>query len=175
MSNVYFISDLHFGHKRITSFEDGKWRTGDNWRENMDYISDQWIKTVRKKHDLVWVLGDVAFNQEGFDRLKELPGRKKMVRGNHDNYFSTQQWLEIFETVESLVNYKGHWLSHCPLHPDELRGKKNIHGHVHHNSIKLDNGEYDPRYINTCAESIWETPIYFQDIKSGVYYNYRRV
>jgi calcineurin-like phosphoesterase family protein len=173
MSNVFFISDLHFGHTRITDFADGKWRTGNNWRENMDFISDNWIRTVRKKNDLVWVLGDVAFNQEGFDRLKELPGRKKMVRGNHDTFFTTQQWLEIFETVESLVSYKGYWLSHCPIHPVELRGKKNISGHIHHNSIRLENSEYDERYINVCCESIGETPISFQDIKSGEYYKMR--
>lgn len=33
--------------------------------------------------------------------------------------------------VYSLVKYKGFWLSHAPIHPEELRGCKNIHGHCH--------------------------------------------
>lgn len=177
MATVFFISDLHFGHKRITNFTCGlgkKYRTGNNYLENMHTIITNWNKVVNKR-DLVWVLGDIAFSQEGFDALFELNGRIKMVRGNHDNYFSTEDWLKRVETVEGLVQYKGYWLSHCPLHPDELRGRKNIHGHVHHNSIrnKYDN-TYDPRYINACCEAVNETPMPFDLIKTGEYQNVRK-
>jgi calcineurin-like phosphoesterase family protein len=175
MSRVFFISDLHFGHKRITEFEGGRWRTGDSWEENMHAIICNWNAVVRDKRDLVWVLGDVAFSQEGFDALGELNGRKKLVRGNHDNYFSTEDWLKHFETVESLVRYKDCWLTHAPMHPCELRGKKNIHGHVHHNTVRNGYGEYDERYINVCCEAVRETPIPFQDIKDGWYWKQKEI
>ena len=172
MSNVYFISDLHFGHKRITSFTDGlgkKWRTGDDYLENMQHIITNWNSVVNKK-DLVWVLGDVAFSQEGFDALFELNGRIKMVRGNHDNSFSTEDWLKRVETVEGIAQYKGYWLTHAPIHPAELRGRKNIHGHVHHNSIRNSyTGEYDPNYINVCCEAVGEKPYPFSLIKDETY------
>jgi calcineurin-like phosphoesterase family protein len=171
------ISDLHFGHKRIVEFgtEGGsKFRTGDNHVENMHHIIQNWNNTVTKR-DLVYVLGDIAFNQEGFDALKELKGRKIMIRGNHDNYFTTQKWLEVFESVESLINYKGHWMSHAPIHPTELRGKKNIHGHVHQQSIRNSyTGEYDLRYINVCCEAVGETPFPFELIKNGDYHALRK-
>ena len=177
MSRVFFISDLHFGHKRIVDFgrQQGKvYRTGDDYLENMHNIIENWNNVITKR-DTVWVLGDVAFSEEGFEALKELEGHKKLVRGNHDNYFTTEKWLEVFETVESLVNYKGYWLSHAPIHPDELRGKRNIHGHVHHNSI-MDkyNGHPDYRYVNVCCEAIGETPIPFEAIKNGWYDENRR-
>lgn len=169
MSKVYFISDLHLGHNNITQFEGGKWRTGDTYLENMHHLIQQWNNVVRKK-DLVWVLGDTAFTQEGFDALGELAGRKKLIRGNHDNYFSTEDWLKHFETVESLVRYKGCWLSHAPIHPVELRGCINIHGHVHHNQVRNGFGEADTRYVNVCAEAVNECPISFEDIRNGAYW-----
>jgi len=174
MSKVFFISDLHFGHKNIIQFADGRWRTGDTWQENMQVIIAQWNAVV-DKGDLVWVLGDTAFNQEGFDALGELKGRKKLIRGNHDNYFTTEQWLEHFETVESLVRYKDFWLSHAPIHPAELYGKGNIHGHVHHNSIKDGDNEWDKRYINVSCEAVRETPMNFQDILSGWYWKQKPI
>lgn len=131
MCTVFHISDLHFGHKKIIQFGNQtgvSYRTGDDHIENMHHIITEWNKIVTKR-DIVWVQGDVAFNQEGYDALFELNGRLKLVRGNHDNYFTTQDWLKRFETVESIVQYKGHWLTHAPIHPDELRGRKNIHGH----------------------------------------------
>lgn len=177
MSRVFVISDLHFGHKRITDFtcELGKsYRAGSSCTENMQNIITNWNSVVGKR-DLVWVLGDIAFTQEGYDALGELSGRKKMVRGNHDDSFTTQEWLKHFETVEGITQYKGFWLTHAPIHPNELRGKRNVHGHVHHNSIVNSyTGDLDQRYVNVCCEAIGETPILFNDIRSGRYNDIRR-
>ena len=50
--------------------------------------------------------------------------------------------------------FGGIFLTHCPIHPNELdyRVSFNIHGHVHENSIK------DKRYINVCMENVDYTP-----------------
>lgn len=174
MSETYFIGDLHYGHKRITDFKnplepENKYRTGDNCIENMHQIVTNWNSRVTKR-DRVYVLGDAAFTQEGFEALKELKGTKILVRGNHDNAFTTQQWLEVFESVEGIVRYKEFWLTHAPIHPCELRGKKNIHGHVHYNSVKNAYlNTYDPNYINVSCEAIGETPVSLQEIRSGAY------
>lgn len=171
--NVFTLSDLHFGHKRITQFEGVPTplkRQGDDYLENMQIIIKNWNGVVGKR-DLVWVLGDVAFTQEGYDALYELNGRKKMVRGNHDNHFTTEQWLKHFETIEGLTQYKGYWLSHCPIHSQEMRkAKGNIMGHLHHNLIRNQySGEIDTRYINVCVEWADHTPVPFDLIKSGEY------
>lgn len=175
MSRVWFISDLHFGHKGITNFqcpedEEG-WRVGDDYIENMYAIADNWRQSVGKR-DWVWVLGDCAFNDEGVELLRSLPGFKKLVRGNHDNFLSTREWLTIFETVEGITRYKGYWLTHAPIHPAELRDKRNIHGHTHYYKMKHEgDGLWDRRYVNVCCEQIENTPILFEDIKNGAYWD----
>lgn len=70
-----------------------------------------------------------------------------------------QDLCNAYDAVYSLFKYKDFWLSHCPLHPNELRGKKNIHGHVHFQSIP------DSRYFNTSLENINYTPINVEEIR----------
>lgn len=144
MANVWFIGDIHAGHANIAGFR--KCVTSEV--HNREWIESHWTMSVTKR-DIVWVLGDAAFTQDGLDWLKTLPGEKRLVRGNHDN-LPTEKYLEVFTTVEGLVRYKGYWLSHAPIHPLELRGKKNIHGHVHYATIPDDN------YLNCSAENLNE-------------------
>lgn len=168
MSKVYFISDLHFGHKNIIRFEP-YFRTGDDCIENMHTIISNWNSVIQKR-DVVYVLGDVAFSKDGVNALRELRGRKKLILGNHDQQLPQAQWLDIFESVSGLIKKDGYWISHAPIHPAELRGCKNIHGHVHSASIRDAYGKYDDRYINVCCEAVREFPIRFDDIKSGWYW-----
>jgi calcineurin-like phosphoesterase family protein len=101
--------------------------------------------------------------EEGFESLKELNGVKRLVRGNHDE-FKVEKYLQVFEDVLGITTYKGYWVSHAPIHPVELRGKRNIHGHVHGNTIKDNEGGVDNRYINVCIENTNGTPRLFKDI-----------
>ena len=158
MSKIYFISDLHLGHKRILQFA-GQYRDGSNVEEHDDWIVKQWNSIVRKR-DKVYVLGDVAFTPEGLARLSEMNGTKILIRGNHDE-FPIKEYLKYFQEVYGLTSYKGFWLSHCPIHPVEIRGRKgNIHGHVHQNVLP------DKRYFPVCVEQCRGVPISFEEIKS---------
>ena len=157
MSNVWFCSDLHLGHKNI-----GKFRSPlvNSTEENNQRVINDW-KAVVKKTDVVYVLGDFCFDEKLYATL-DLPGRfKYLVRGNHD-IFATQEYLKFFNEVYGLFKYKEFWLSHAPVHPDELRGKVNLHGHVHYESIRRPfNPIYDTtapldnRYFNCCPENLW--------------------
>lgn len=64
----------------------------------------------------------------------------------------------VIANLHSLVRYKGVWLSHAPLHPDELRGKYCCHGHTHNHCID------DPRYYNVCVDQTDMKPVLFQDV-----------
>ena len=150
------------------------YRSGDNYLENMHNIIKK-CNSIVTKRDKLFLLGDTAFTQEGFDALREINGSKTLIRGNHDDKFSTEQWLEIFDSVEGIVKYKGFWLTHAPIHPLELRGKRNIHGHVHQHSIRNTyTNELDPNYINVTCEALDETPISLTQIKDGTYDKIRR-
>jgi len=161
MSKVYFISDLHLGHKSICEFS-GPARGGVTTVDEHDnYIIDRWNSIVTK-HDLVYVLGDVCFDMKSLPCLKEMKGTKHLIYGNHDK-FSHGVYTKYFNKIHGFMKYKGTaWLSHAPIHPMELRGKPNIHGHVHANSIP------DPRYINVSVEALRGVPIVWEEIVSRI-------
>lgn len=144
MSNVWFCSDLHFGHKNI-----GKFRRVVSEEENRERICKDWESVVTKR-DTVYVLGDACFTMDTVDVFRSLPGEKVLIRGNHDR-LDTQVYLKYFKSVEGILRYKEFWLTHAPIHPNELRGKVNIHGHVHYATIP------DVRYLNVCPEQLWVT------------------
>lgn len=159
MSEVWFCSDLHVGHSNIAKFR----LEVSSEQNNREVIKHSWDRIVSKR-DLVWVLGDAAFTEEAIDWIGTLSGKKRLIRGNHDT-LPTTSYLRTFEEVYGLLKYKGLWLSHAPIHPDELRGKPNCHGHVHYYNIKsqvtdssgfnvVPSGEDDPRYLNCCVENL---------------------
>lgn len=172
MSKVYFIGDPHFGHTGIqrfrTQFPDEK--------VHRQYIMDRWNQTI-KKRDRVFVMGDAAFTQEGLDDLGKLPGQKVLVRGNHD-LLPTEAYLNVFSEVYGALAYKGLWLTHIPIHPSELYGRTNVHGHCHRggpNEVYQTNSTMRGRpigskatYFNTCAEHLPTpyTPIELNEMKS---------
>ena len=123
--SVYVASDLHLGH-RFAATSRGFITTEDHDRHIIRKLSIQC-----GKRDLLWVLGDVAWNEESLSMLSELKCDMKMVRGNHDN-LKTDAYLKYFNTVEGFLRYKKIWLSHCPIHPQEIyRCRGNVHGHIH--------------------------------------------
>jgi calcineurin-like phosphoesterase family protein len=156
MGEEYAIGDLHLGHKAILHFSPQ--RGGSNVDEHNEWIIHQWNSTVKHKNDMVWVMGDVAFSLEALKLVGRLKGYKRLVRGNHDQQ-STENYLEYFNNVFGIVKHNGLWLSHAPIHPRELRGKFNVHGHVHQNTIP------DRRYFNVSVEALNGIPIKLTEIK----------
>lgn len=142
---VYFTGCTHLGHRRISSFRDVS-----STEENTERIVSDWKQMVHKR-GVVYVLGDAAFTDEANDLIKTLPGRKILVKGNHDDLVSTRRQMDVYEEIYGLFKYKKMWLSHAPIHPDELREKPNVHAHVH--SATVD----DPRYLNCCVDELWRT------------------
>lgn len=151
MNHAYMISDLHLGHKNIIKFA-GRERGGCTTIEEHDsWIVEMWNSVVNK-NDVVYVLGDVAFTREGLSLVRKLKGQKHLIMGNHDA-FPIREYFDYFSIIRpSPFSYKGYWLSHCPIHPQELRGRKNVHGHVHNNPVP------DSRYISVCVEALGGTP-----------------
>lgn len=155
MSTPFFISDLHFGHKKIHVFEGHNRGNAQSLEEAEEWLIAQWNSVVTKR-DNVYVLGDAAFNKEGLKKIKRLKGNKVLLMGNHD--LSIHSCLEVFGSTISFCKKFGYWLSHPPIHPDELRGRRNIHGHVHSKSLP------DDRYINVCVEALGGRPISLDEI-----------
>ena len=88
---IYALSDLHLSkaikNKSMEVF-------GDEWKDYETKIDENWKKTV-KDTDTVLIPGDISWAltleaaYEDFSYLNSLPGKKIIIKGNHDYYFST--------------------------------------------------------------------------------------
>jgi hypothetical protein len=161
MSTVRFIADLHFGHENMA-----RHRGFESAAEQDEYIVAQWNKTVHKR-DVTYILGDVTMEKANYDILDRLNGRKHVVLGNHDRMAHVVKLMQHVDSVAGMVQYKGLFLTHCPIHPMEMdyRVKYNIHGHIHEKVVMKarDNwGEIemvvDERYICVSCERVSYTP-----------------
>ncbi len=128
MTDKYFISDTHFGHSNILGY-DG--RPFDTIEQHDLEVSDR-INSTLKRGDILFHLGDVAWNQEAYDtwlyrRRKDV--RYVQLRGNHDYRFEEGQH---FDDVRWLKNEKV-FLSHYPhlSWPSSFHGSVHLFGHVH--------------------------------------------
>lgn len=159
MSKVYFISDLHLGHKRILEIA-GSYRGGTTVEEHDEWIVEQWNSVVTKR-DKVFLLGDVCFDSRSYHRLSNLNGNINLCMGNHDRkWFDQWKYHLNPKEVFGFGTYEHFWLSHCPIHPSEFRGRYgNIHGHLHHNLLP------DEGYINVCVEQCYGVPICYDEIR----------
>lgn len=140
MSEVFFISDTHWGHKNIIKFESTKEiRNFDTIEEHDEELVRRWNSVVSPK-DTVWHLGDVAFGLRNLHHVGRCNGNKKLVMGNHDMY-GIDEYLKYFDRVFGVVEYKGMILSHIPVHPRELESRyfMNVHGHLHTNNVTVKN------------------------------------
>lgn len=167
MADVYYIGDLHLGHRGILEFS-RTFRAGSNVDEHDEWIIEQWNSVV-KKRDSVYLLGDAVWNREKLPLLGKLKGQIKLILGNHDK-FHASEYLEYVRDLGGMVKRRGLWLTHCPMYEGELRGCKNVHGHVHGNTIWHEFfGKYqpDPRYVNVSVETCAGRPVNHDSIISG--------
>ena len=93
---VYAIGDLHLsfgGDKPMDVFR--------GWEDYVSRLERSWRATVRPK-DTVVVVGDIswAMSLEGtktdFAFLHTLPGRKLLIKGNHDYWWNTKTKIDRF-------------------------------------------------------------------------------
>ena len=88
---IYAISDLHLSkavpNKSMELF-------GKDWENYEQRLDENWRKTV-KEDDTVLIPGDISWAldlntaYEDFAYINSLPGKKIIIKGNHDYYFST--------------------------------------------------------------------------------------
>jgi len=164
MTDIWIISDTHWGHSNVLTFRDndGNLIRGSRFsslKEMDEYMIEQWNSVV-KDGDKVYHLGDVYFDQ-GHNILHKLKGQKRLILGNHDNG-KDQQLQKHFGKINLWRMFKEFdmLLTHVPVHPQSLEYgvKWNIHGHLHQNLIN------DDRYFNASVEQIDYKPVHIEDV-----------
>lgn len=156
MNKIFFISDLHFGHKNIHNYTGHLRGNVQNVDEHDEWIIKQWNSVVSKS-DLVWVLGDVSFSKRTLYKVGRLNGVKHLILGNHDE-FPLSYYQKYFNKIHGFIKYKGYWLSHSPIL--DTRGLINIHGHTHKDEMVSNCG----KYFCVCVEALNGKPIELEKI-----------
>ncbi len=123
----YIIADTHLGH---TTFKKNGLRPIDYEEQ----IFSNWNRLV-KNEDTVIHLGDIVEedNQEMLEKFLALPGKKILIRGNHDTDTVVERLTcgANFCCEELVVNFAGMRIlfTHKPKYRHEY--DINIHGHLH--------------------------------------------
>lgn len=109
--SIYVIADLHLSfnqNKPMNIF-------GDNWNNHEEKIKKNWLEKVKPK-DTVILPGDFSWatyledTKLDFKYLNELPGKKILLKGNHDYWWTTLKSMRNFinenefENIDFLYN-----------------------------------------------------------------------
>ena len=109
--SIYVIADMHLSFNNPKPMD----IFGDNWASHEDKIKNDWIQKV-KEEDLVVIPGDFSWEtylkdtKLDFQYLNSLPGKKLLLKGNHDYWWTTvtamRKYLQDnnFNNIDFLYN-----------------------------------------------------------------------
>ena len=163
--NSWITSDQHWGHKNIQTYA--------NRPENhYELMRNRWCAAVDPS-DVLLHLGDIVCfgNRDMHDGyLEGLPGRKMLIRGNHDNhkddFYESYGWTILGRGDKP---FRWAWgdkiiaFSHEPLESG-LFWDINVHGHTHDNDHRPYTPMQGKRYINACVEKTDYAPVRLRDL-----------
>ena len=109
--SIYAIGDLHLSLNKEKPMD----IFGGNWKNHEQKIEENWKNTVQD-NDLVILPGDFSWEMhlkdmyDDFAYLNDLPGKKLLLKGNHDYWWTTlakmREFLQEnkFENIDFLYN-----------------------------------------------------------------------
>ena len=169
MADIWVISDTHFNHANILTFKDYAGKPPREF-DSVDHMNqcmlDNWNDVV-KPNDTIIHCGDVLFGPDKVDWLTanfaKLPGKKRLVLGNHDN---VKFLAPFFKDIQLWIQKDNFIFSHTPLHSTTLAETHrfdaedllNVHGHIHSNPSP------EGPYKCVCVEQINYTPLNIEEL-----------
>lgn len=102
---IYVTADLHLSFNNPKPMD----IFGKNWENHYDKIKTDWLKKV-KPEDTILLLGDFSWEMNLKDTLKDfnflnsLPGKKIMLKGNHDYWWTTVTSIKNFLNENNIHN-----------------------------------------------------------------------
>ena len=103
--SIYVIGDLHLSFKSPKPMN----IFGDNWDNHEKKIKRDWLSKV-KEEDTVVLAGDFSWAMkiedalEDFEYINDLPGKKILLKGNHDYWWTTVTSMKKFLLEHNLKN-----------------------------------------------------------------------
>ena len=132
--DIWFWSDPHFLHDAIIDYCNRPWKNA----HSMDRAQIANYKEVIKPSSTVYVLGDFTIKTSAHrgrveQIIRQLPGKKVLILGNHD-YFKPFTYVEMgFWGVHTSLELESlnMTLAHDPAVAEVNRRKLFVCGHVH--------------------------------------------
>ena len=135
----WFTADTHFSHDRIIGFCG---RPFSNTASMDAHLLAECRARVGPDDDL-WVLGDFTAGRSSDAQRRDvrglfhaLPGRRHLIRGNHDEIWVCDlPWDSVAETADIVVDKQRLFLCHYPMitWPGARHRGVQLFGHVHNN------------------------------------------
>lgn len=134
----WYSADPHFGHDNIIKLCN---RPFPSIAEMDAAILANYTSRIGPDDDF-WIVGDLSFGRSASKRgylerlFARLPGRKHLVRGNHDNSAIAElPWASVHDIVEVKDGDRRFVLCHYPMITwhGARRGALQLFGHVHGN------------------------------------------
>ena len=103
--SIFVIGDLHLSFKNPKPMD----IFGENWAGHEEKIRKNWIENV-KEEDLVILPGDFSWEtyledtKLDFEYLNSLPGKKLLLKGNHDYWWTTVTSMRKFLKENNFTN-----------------------------------------------------------------------
>lgn len=103
--SIFVIGDLHLSFKNPKPMD----IFGENWAGHEEKIRRNWIENVKEK-DLVILPGDFSWEtyledtKLDFEYLNSLPGKKLLLKGNHDYWWTTVTSMKKFLKENNFTN-----------------------------------------------------------------------
>lgn len=103
--SIFVIGDLHL------SFNNSKPMDifGEHWANHEERIRNNWIENVTE-NDLVILPGDFSWEtylgdtKQDFNYINDLPGKKLLLKGNHDYWWTTVTNMKTFLKENNYTN-----------------------------------------------------------------------
>lgn len=134
---IWFTSDWHLGHKNVIKYCNRPFKDV----QEMDRTLINNYRSLVKEDDVCYFLGDFSFSKDPQSQMRQLPGHKIFLWGNHDkrtpfNDFPTEVMLDSYGMFIHMT--------HFPI-ASELASEKMGHefdlrlvGHVHEKWLYKD-------------------------------------
>ena len=169
--DTFLVSDTHFGHDNIVTYC--------NRPKNHEQVIVQNWNSVVSDEDDVLHLGDLIFNNaRGSIYARQLRGRKRLLKGNHDS--GSKKWF-LDRGFEKLDGKSLNWtspeglsviFSHEPI-GSHREWDINIHGHIHNNGYlghhedQIAGLDLSRDYRNISIEVMDYTPVRLREVLYG--------
>lgn len=146
---LWVITDTHINHTAMIN--------RCNRPKNFSaLICKNWKQMVKPK-DTIIHLGDCSWDDKGMEKLLKLPGKKILIRGNHDHKtfqeYMDMGWDFAAESLELKFDRLTILFTHAPRWNHQA--SINIHGHFH----DLHREDFSRLYLPLSLESMGYKPI----------------